>query len=473
MEPQPRPPPGSVERLDLFVSYQGADTEFAAKLSAAVETAEGGKFRVFFAPWNIHPGQNIVAEIDRALARTRYFGLILSPSYLKADWTNAEGSAAVYADPAGRLGRVIPIYHKPCQIPPLLRFRRYVDFAGMSFELALGELVDILSGKRRPRGSLLGRNQREESGDRDVQIVRELLDAAQPDRLADAVYPNIFPVVNRPKNIWSAPTKFRKPGALFSYYGSDRPVPPFILFSNRLFTFTDLSKESQPFLGAIEEYDVASEAWESWIKDREKAKMLCWLLDDCLREKLRGLRLSFTRKGRKYFYDQGVLREQKFKAFQRGGGKNFIFDYTERGGYTAHRAVNLRFILLGPHPYLRLESGWVFKEPSGNLIEGRRRIVLNAKFTSGQRNATNFNEVRFWNWFLAGEDGVLRLSIDTRQTLGVELQPAPIPLDVGVLGDQTNLSPVNAAPDVLFEEENEEDEADDNTLESFGEDKNQ
>jgi len=299
---------------------------------------------------------------------------------------------------------------------------------------------------------------------------RAQLDAAEPDAVPDLLYPNVFPVHNPPKYVWSAPTRLKGRTEVFQYFGPERPIPPFVLAGERLFTFADLSAAAHPFTGVIEEYDVVRETWNSWVQDREKEKRLHWLLDDCLRQRIRALRLRYTRKGRKYYYEKGVLKEQRFKAFARGKGKDFILDYTEKGGnFVAHRAVNLRFILLGAEPYLRIESGWVFSDVLGELIEGRRRTVLNSRFTSGQRNSANFNEIRFWLWYLAGDDESLRLEIDNDgRTLDVKVALEPIEVGFGILGDSHSLSSIQAAPDVAFEEDaGEEDDDDDGPLEAF------
>jgi hypothetical protein len=438
---------------DLFVSYQKADEEFATRVASAIESSGEG-LRVFFAPWDITPGKNIVSEIDSALGRARYFGLVLSPNFLKADWPTGEASAAIFADPAGRLGRVIPIMHTRCQLPPLLRFRRYVDFQSLGFDLGITFIVCVLKGRPLPRGADSRLASVSAATPAATTSLRTQLDAMQPDQVPDVLYPNIFPVIGRPQSIWNAPTKVKSGSDLFRYYGAERPVPPFILADGRLYTFANLSKERHAFTGVVEDYDVAREDWEHWTKDRGRANRLLWLLDDSLRAKMRGLRMSFERRGRKFYYDQGVLKEQKFKAFARGKGKDFVINYGTKGGtYVAHRAVNLRFILLGSDPFLRVESGWIFKDLTGELIVGRRRIVLNSRFTSGQRNAANFNEVRFWTWFLAGDDPILRLPIGDSDTLDIRVAGEPLLVEFGILGDNHALSPIQAAPELHFEEQ--------------------
>lgn len=184
--------------------------------------------------------------------------------------------------------------------------------------------------------------------------------------------------------------------------------------------------------------------------------------------------MRYERRGKKYYYEKGALKEQRFKAFARGSGKDLVIDYTEKpkpGNFIAHRAVNLRFLLVGTSPFLRVESGWVFTNVLGEVIEGRRRTVLNSRFTSGQRNSANFNEVRFWVWFLAGDEPHLRLRIDTGVTMDVRVEPEPVEVGFGILGDNKALSPIQAAPEIHFEEEDEGEGPDDGeSLEAFDED---
>jgi hypothetical protein len=281
--------------------------------------------------------------------------------------------------------------------------------------------------------------------------------------------------VNPPSTIWSAPTSLTKRGELLKYYGSEREVPPFILADGRLFTFANLSRHGHPFTGVVEDYDISNDSWGSWVSDPEGSRRLPWLLDDCLRQRTRELRMKYERRGKKFYYEKGALKEQKFKAFAKGSGKDLVIDYTEKprpGNFIAHRAVNLRFLLVGTTPCLRVESGWVFTNVLGEVIEGRRRTVLNSRFTSGQRNSANFNEVRFWVWFLAGDEPYLRLRIDTGVTLDVKVEPEPVEVDFGILGDNKALSAIHAAPEIQFEEEDEEDNPDDGEgLESYDEDR--
>ena len=438
---------------DIFISYQSIDESFANQLVQGLKKAKRN-IKIFFAPLDIRPDENIVLRIDEGLSKARFFALILSPEYLSADWTTAERSAAIYNDPSGRLGRIIPVMFRKCQLPPLLRFRKYIDVKKLGLDTAIEQMIHIISPvlvsvkEEREDASKL------EAANHDMELVRQLLDSLEPDYTPDMLYTNIFPLKESPKFIWSAPTEMHSTIDIFRYFGRDAFVPPFITYSGRIYTFVNLKQVQHPFTGVVEEYDTKQENIDSWARDEDHYKMLLWLYDDCLREKAREMRMAYERKGKRYYYEKGVLKVGKFKAFAKGQGRGLIIDYTEKGGnFVAHRAVSLRFILLGMSPFLRIEPGWIFKNTKGDIITGKRRIALNAKFTSRQRNASNFNELRFWSWFLSDDDHLIKLEIEDGKSIFVDAEMHPIEVDFGILGDKRDISPTQAPPDLIFDEE--------------------
>ena len=83
---------------------------------------------------------------------------------------------------------------------------------------------------------------------------------------------------------------------------------------------------------------------------------------------------------------------------------------------------------------------------------------MNAKFTSRQRNASSFNEIRFWTWFLSDNDHVIRLPIEKNTDISIDVEMRPIEVSFGILGDRRNISPTEAPPDLKFEDEKVEEE---------------
>jgi hypothetical protein len=441
---------------DLFISYKSIDKEFALKLAAAVESesGRGRKLKVFIDEWDIKPGDDIVARIDQALSTSRFIGLVLSPEYLLAEWPTAERNAAVFKDPAGRLGFVVPLMYRRCALPPLLAFRKYVDFSEGNLKRGLPQLLAILKNEPLPRGdakAVDGHGVPDDGGS-----MMHDLSAAAADKVPETIHSNLFPVASLPPVIWSAPTEFRRLKDLIEYYQGEI-VPPHVIWQGRLYTFADLGKRDHPFLGVVEQFDTHEESTDSWLADGERSRRLVWLLNDCIRVRSARMHMSHDRVGRKYFFHEGVLKETSLLPYGKGKPKGLLFDYTRGSppyGYKAFRAVKMRFLLLGRQPFLLLESGWVFKTAMNEFIRGRKSIVLNAKFTSTQKNSPNFSEIRFWAWLLSTEKGCIALETGG-EVLEIDSQPASVSVPVGIFGDQTMLRQVVEPPDLVLDEKAE------------------
>ncbi len=439
---------------DLFISYKSADRDFALELAAAVEkeSYRGRPLKVFIDEWDIRPGEDIVGRIEHALASSRFVGLVLSPEYLQADWPTAEKNAAIFRDPSGRLGFVIPLMYRKCTLPPLLSFRKYIDFTDGNLKRGMPRLLAILRNEPLARE---GQNPLQAPiSMSDTEIAARLLASASPDEIPEPLYSNLFRVIRFPSLIWSAPTEFRGLGDLHAYF-EGRVVPPHIIWEKRLYTFADLGNPNHPFLGVVEQFDIASESTETWLKEREKTHRLVWLLNDCIRARTAQLRMSFDKVGRKYFFDEGVLKDTSLLPYGKGRPKGLLFDYTTGTpprGYKAFRALRARFLLVGEGAFLLLESGWVFKNAASQFIGGRRTIALNARFTSSQKNGTNLSEVRFWAWLLSTEKDLI--AFDTSgEPLDVDGRPVVATVPVGVYGDRVKLKEVVEPPELVFDEE--------------------
>lgn len=459
--------------IDAFLSYQNADKDQATKLGSRLENERNGSgnMKIFYAPWDIAPGQNLVDRIDEGLAKAKYFLLMLSPEAIKEGWPTAERAAAILSDPSGRLGRVIPIIVRSCRIPPLLGFRNYIDLRDKTkYEQEITRLLCILKGIALPRGT--------RADGRAALIVEPpaspLVDLnSEPDYVSEEIYGNIFKVTKMPSSIWSAPTKFVSNRNVFDYLGRDLIAPPFILRENRLFAFFDLAREMSPFEGVVENYDIISDRIGHWLSDQDYRSWLVQLANDAIRSKCWQLQLRFDSKGKKYYYPQGVLKNEKVNWFPhvRRSARKLIIDY-QRDGRTVffrHRAVGLRFVLLGNSLFLRIDPGWIFSFDGKKLIDGRRRSVLNTKINSRFRNSQVLDETRFWAWLLSEDGKTIKLDLGPGQTIEVDASPIPVRLDRGIFGDWKEIpSTVDAPPELVegadedtIEAEDIEDEEDD------------
>jgi hypothetical protein len=140
---------------DIFLSHTGADKPWVEKLARRVEaeTYQHRRLSVVFDKWDFAKGANIVAEIDRLIDSSRFIGIVVTKAMLKAEWPTLERSIAVWSDPSGSKGRVIPLLRENVTLPASLRIRNWIDFRDDSrFEEAFAELIRVLRGEQIPRG---------------------------------------------------------------------------------------------------------------------------------------------------------------------------------------------------------------------------------------------------------------------------------------------------------------------------------
>jgi tetratricopeptide (TPR) repeat protein len=141
---------------DIFISYNRTDEEWAGRLGARLEQEkrQGRPIKVFFAPWDIRPGDSIAGSIEEALTRSRYVGLVMTPEALQSEWVKAERLGITHLDTEERRKRLIPLRRRRSdEIPPLLRGIRDIDFEDDSrFEEAFRELLAVVRDEPLPRG---------------------------------------------------------------------------------------------------------------------------------------------------------------------------------------------------------------------------------------------------------------------------------------------------------------------------------
>ena len=101
--------PSSLEK-DIFLCHTGADKPWVEMLAHRIE-AEPYRDRylgVVFDKWDFEKGGNIVLDMERFLDAAHFVGVVVSRAMLSAEWPTLERTIAVWGDPSGSRGRVIP-----------------------------------------------------------------------------------------------------------------------------------------------------------------------------------------------------------------------------------------------------------------------------------------------------------------------------------------------------------------------------
>ena len=127
----------------VFLSHTSVDKSFVEKLAKRL-TKLGVK--VWFDKWEIKIGDSITWKIEEGIRENEYLGIILSQEALNSEWVKSELSAAWFKQMDSKKVVVLPIYYRNCEIPYLLRDKKYADFRE-NFESGLKELAEIFGIK--------------------------------------------------------------------------------------------------------------------------------------------------------------------------------------------------------------------------------------------------------------------------------------------------------------------------------------
>jgi TIR domain len=98
-----------VYRRDFFLSYAGEDRKAVAEPLAKALKQLG--FDVWYAPWELKPGDSLRRRIDDGLATSRFGVVVSSKHFFRKGWTNYELDGLVQQQIRG-FTRIIPIWHQ-------------------------------------------------------------------------------------------------------------------------------------------------------------------------------------------------------------------------------------------------------------------------------------------------------------------------------------------------------------------------
>ena len=142
-------PPYHGPMKDFFISYNGADKNWAEWI--AWELEEAGHTTVNQA-WDFKAGSNLVLDMQKAASATKRTIAVLSLDYLNALFTQPEWAAAFKDDPTGEKGKLIPVRVRECEPKGLLAAIVYIDLVGreelLARELLLNRINEIVYQKR-------------------------------------------------------------------------------------------------------------------------------------------------------------------------------------------------------------------------------------------------------------------------------------------------------------------------------------
>lgn len=428
--------------IDVFLCHTGANKDWTRELAARLETerVEERPLRVFFDEWDIAQGENILARIEDGLRRARFFTVVLSPALTRASWPTMEWQTQVHDDPSGRRGRILPLLLQkfdsatlePLDIPLPLRLLRYFDFSDRShLEGEYQQLLARIQGHRPQRGRpTLG----QVAGPIGIVTGPETADSVE-----EVLLGNLFPVTELPPFVYSDATPAQRYGEVRNTISG--PLrPPFVLHSNRLYSFVPPDTLGNPFRVHLAGTDPGAETTEDWLADPALTTRLVWLCNDAVRDRCYNLRLRSPRGQRGQFYPP--CEDGQRRSFTWGSGRTVtLAKVSEKNARRlgVHHSARMRFIALGGRLHLLIEPGWFFTADGLTPIEGRQVGVFSVRWGGRESNDTVLRHTLMWARLLAS--GQVGVTLPVGGEVPIRVAPLPVygRVNLGIYGDTTAL----------------------------------
>jgi hypothetical protein len=459
----------SYER-DIFLSHRSTDKPWTRELARRIESVyvDGRQLTAWLDEAEVRPGKSVVAEINRGLERSRYIALIMTPDYFDSPsgWTDAEWQAALYTDPAGRQGRLIPLLVKDCPyIPILLRHLGMLDFREpREYERSLIKLLTLLKGEpqvapRIVRGQIITATGHL-SGET-LAAERPALEG-KPDTVSESLACNLLPAIRLPEFVWSgsiAEHLFKKHGArrtqptkeevkvrlraVQDQQGVEKPtIPAFILHEGRLFTFHDLEREESLLFEVVETGEIKRELAGDWESDPDRRRLLVRLLNMAVDRHCHRVGLIKDPEKPRFFFPPNKGEDRTY-SWRRGARPRTVTKRCVRADgsvFWRHIAARLPLFYLGQRFYLHITNTWLFTQDGTNdtILRGPDVTPLAFAWTGKERNLQVLYHTRFWAHVLARGASVVKIRTGD-QELYLDTRPAFIRLPFGVTHDRANL----------------------------------
>ena len=126
----------------IFLSHSSRDKPLARRIAS--DLRDSG-ISVWLDEWEILVGDSITQKIQQGLDQTEFVAVLLTLHSVQSGWVDKEWQSRIGDEAQNRDVVVLPLRADACDIPRLLRDKRYADFAE-SYESALGLLIDSIKG---------------------------------------------------------------------------------------------------------------------------------------------------------------------------------------------------------------------------------------------------------------------------------------------------------------------------------------
>ena len=129
----------------IFLSHNHKDKPVVEQIALRLRTIFP-KEDIFYDSWSIQPGDGIIDKMNEGLANCRLFLFFVSKNSLQSEMVKLEWQNALLKATKGH-AKIIPVKMDDCLMPPILMQSLYIDLFGQGLEVALRQILDVVSGR--------------------------------------------------------------------------------------------------------------------------------------------------------------------------------------------------------------------------------------------------------------------------------------------------------------------------------------
>jgi len=124
----------------IFISHSSNNKEFVRRLS---EDLRALGHSPWLDEWQIKVGDCIVSSIQAGLQESDYIIVVLSPAAVASGWVEREWKDAYWTEVTAGRKIVLPVLLTDCEVPNLIRTKKYADFRS-KYEIGLATLCQAI-----------------------------------------------------------------------------------------------------------------------------------------------------------------------------------------------------------------------------------------------------------------------------------------------------------------------------------------
>jgi tetratricopeptide (TPR) repeat protein len=133
---------------DVFISYSHSDAQWVQESLIPRLNKEGLAVCVDSETFDI--GISALANMENAVAACRCTILVLTPAWVKSEWTRFESLLPQHEDPSGLRQKTLPVLLQACNVPKHIEILTRADLTGKAdLEKEFSRLIDAIKGIRR------------------------------------------------------------------------------------------------------------------------------------------------------------------------------------------------------------------------------------------------------------------------------------------------------------------------------------